>query len=65
MGFYSALSIPAILTNIGLAGYFYLTFDLLIPTRAYAIKSLISAFKAFTLPVILYIGLLWVLYPIA
>lgn len=53
------------LTRAGLFGYFYLAYDLLVPTRSQASKTLGSAFSAFTLPSLLYVGLLWILYPIA
>lgn len=58
------LNFGLVLTCEGLFGYFYLAFDLLIPTRAHAIKTLHRA-STFTLPALLYVGLLWVLYPIA
>ncbi|KAF2640126.1 FDD123 protein [Massarina eburnea CBS 473.64] len=48
-----------------LIGYIYLSFDLLIPARSHAVKTLNAVFTAYTLPVIIYVGLLWILYPIA
>ncbi|KAF2692143.1 family A G protein-coupled receptor-like protein, partial [Lentithecium fluviatile CBS 122367] len=48
-----------------LFGYFYLCFDLLVPARSHANKTLNTAFSVYTLPALLYAGLLWILYPIA
>ena len=49
----------------GLVGYFYLAFDMLIPARSQAARTLDAPFAVYTLPALLYIGLLWILYPIA
>ncbi|KAF1963696.1 family A G protein-coupled receptor-like protein [Byssothecium circinans] len=48
-----------------LIGFFYLSFDLLIHARSQASRTLNAPFTVYTVPVLIYVCVLWILYPIA